>query len=548
MNSDYSSEDEQCEDISASESGEDSFELSSSEEECEEDTDVDWSQVRVWHVAEPNTDCAPPRFPFSANPGCTIPFAKDELAIFEHFFDRDLLEMIQMETAKYIRQCGSTSSCNVLPPSCEELQIFLAITILQSVVQKPELQMYWSRRASISTSFFNDVMSHKRFCQIKKYLHFSDNEVFDAANHPNPKLNKIWPVYQYLENKFKTSYVPERDITVDESLLLYKGRLGWVQYIPMKRARFGIKFYMLCESTSGYVWSLIIYTGKGTKLDADFADFPMSSQIVLTLVKPLLRQGYCLTTDNFYTSPQLSDFLILNSTDSYGTVKVTRKEMPQSLRNKKLRKGEIAAERRGKVLAMRWKDKKDVVLLSTIHTMDMVETEKRTKKIIKPKLVLDYNDTMGGVDRADQRMASYPIPRKQGKKYYKKIFFRLLEITVWNSFILYGKSGGKKDSLEFMLTLSEKIIEKYKGSVISPKPGRPGRKPHPLRLTERHFPEVIEPTEKKSNPTRVCTVCSKKQDARGKRVRRETRYYCPQCQVALCVTPCFRIYHTQMDF
>ena len=68
-------------------------------------------------------------------------------------------------------------------------------------------------------------------------------------------------------------YTPEANIAIDESLMLYKGRLGWVQYLPLKRARFGIKYYMLCESSSGYVWNFMIYTGQGTVFDNEFAEF-----------------------------------------------------------------------------------------------------------------------------------------------------------------------------------------------------------------------------------------------------------------------------------
>lgn len=175
-------------------------------------------------------------------------------------------------------------------------------------------------------------MTGKRFERIKQYLHFSNNNDFDP-NNPCPKLNKIWDVYENLNNKFKILITPEKLVTLDESLLLYKGRLGWVQYIPLKRARFGIKTYLLCESKTGYVYSFIIYTGKGTVLDQEFADLPASSQIVVTLMKPLLNKGYCLTMDNFYNSPQLADLLIQNKTDVYGTLRVSRKEVPGELKN-----------------------------------------------------------------------------------------------------------------------------------------------------------------------------------------------------------------------
>ncbi|KAG8239616.1 hypothetical protein J437_LFUL018360 [Ladona fulva] len=100
-------------------------------------------------------------------------------------------------------------------------------------------------------------------------------------------------------------------------------RLGWHQYIPQKRERFGIKTFLLCESKSGYVWSTIVYTGKGTILDDTFKNTSMSSQVVKFLMKPLSEKGYCVTTDNFYTSPKLAEALISHSCDTYGTVSVT---------------------------------------------------------------------------------------------------------------------------------------------------------------------------------------------------------------------------------
>ncbi|GFU35174.1 hypothetical protein TNCV_2106171 [Trichonephila clavipes] len=45
---------------------------------------------------------------------------------------------------------------------------------------------------------------------------------------------------------------------------------------------------------------------------------------------------------------------------------------------------------------------------------------------------------------------------------------------------------------------------------VSGKKGRPALQPNPMRLTERHFLEVIAPSEKKLRPARKCYVCSLK--------------------------------------
>lgn len=143
--------------------------------------------------------------------------------------------------------------------------------------------------------------------------------------------------------------------------MLYRGRLGWVEYIPLKRARFGLKFFMLCEASSGYVWDVLIYAGKGTSLGtpANLAPcLPMGTKVVIKLLEPLLGRGYCLTIDNFCTLPELLDLLIQHRTDVYGTVRPNRKDMPSDFQTKKLKKGEVQAYQRCKCVALQWRDKK----------------------------------------------------------------------------------------------------------------------------------------------------------------------------------------------
>jgi type IV secretory pathway VirD2 relaxase len=63
----------------------------------------------------------------------------------------------------------------------------------------------------------------------------------------------------------------EQNVSVDESMLLWKGHLGLIRYIPSKRDRWGLKFYGLCESSSGYTARLIVDEGSYTE-GVDLAD------------------------------------------------------------------------------------------------------------------------------------------------------------------------------------------------------------------------------------------------------------------------------------
>ena len=531
----------------------DAWESSSSDESEFSDDDVP-SDVRTWCVIDCGTEhVAPPRFPYTGTPGLKVDVEEDNpLAYLQLFMTDEVIEKIVVETNRYQQQQDAahrrfSRSRMWEPVTSADIWRFLGLIILQGVVGKPLQKWYWTTNKLLATPFFGTIMSEYKFSLIMRYLHFANNEDFDETSHPAPKLKKIWDIYQLILKNFQRSYVPERDICIDESLMAYKGRLSWIQYIASKRARFGIKSFMLCESSSGYIWNSVLYTGRGTKFNPRFSSYGMATASVLTLIEPLLDQGYCVTTDNFYTSPELFEFLLQHKTDAYGTVRANRRDMPPSFANKKLKPGELVAWQKGKMLALRWRDKKDVCLMSTIHnTATVMVHTKGGKDVLKPQLALDYNNTMGGVDRADQAMTFYPAMRKQQKKYYKKIFRHLLEQCLWNAFILLKKKSGRPMiHADFVWKIAELIFLRHQTPTVSRSGRRAAGVVNPERLTGRHFMDFIPPTEKKTAPTRMCVVCCSKHDDTGRKIRKETRYYCPDCDVGLCAVPCFKIFHTR---
>lgn len=135
------------------------------------------------------------------------------------------------------------------------------------------------------------------------FMHFINNSSISIdQSRAQMSLQKIKPVFDYPIDKFSMVYTPKRTIAIDESLMLFKGRLATKQFISAKQARFVFKLYKLSKSKSGYVWNANFHTEPGMNLK-DSADCLKSSCIVLPLVNDLLGQGYCVFVDNFYTSP-----------------------------------------------------------------------------------------------------------------------------------------------------------------------------------------------------------------------------------------------------
>lgn len=62
-------------------------------------------------------------------------------------------------------------------------------------------------------------------------------------------------------------------------------------------------------------------------------------------------------------------------------------------------------------------------MISIQQKVDFVEvTDKFGRKKIKPNIIVDYNNNMSGVDRADEMISYYPTPRKCLRRYIKFFF------------------------------------------------------------------------------------------------------------------------------
>jgi len=91
------------------------------------------------------------------------------------------------------------------------------------------------------------------------------------------------------------------------------------------------------------------------------------------------------------------------------------------------------------------------------------------------------------------------------------------------------------------LELIRQLLDKYGKYNNSPNRGRTSIKDEPTRLTARHFPTDVPKNEDGKANLKKFIVCSKNNK------RKDSLYMCELCDVGLCVTPCFGIYHTKTN-
>ena len=75
-------------------------------------------------------------------------------------------------------------------------------------------------------------------------------------------------------------------------------------------------------------------------------------------------------------------------------LKLNRKNVPKELKDKKLEKGEIIARYLGPVRVLKWRDKRNVTMVSTYHSADTQRVSNKGKETEKPLCVIDYNHKM----------------------------------------------------------------------------------------------------------------------------------------------------------
>jgi len=151
---------------------------------------------------------------------------------------------------------------------------------------------------------------------------------------------------------------------------------------------------------------------------------------------------------------------------------------------------------------------------------------------------------MGGVDLKDQLLQPCLLERKKMTKWYIKLFRRLLNITVLICMVKCCANSGqtKIDDFKFRVELVQALLIEHGSESVRKFQGHHSTDKNVPRLLERHFPGRIPPTEKKAGPTKRCIVCYKNNR------RKETAFWCPECEAALCVEECFKAFHTKLNF
>ena len=111
-----------------------------------------------------------------------------------------------------------------------------------SIIKLPDYNLYWA--AETCYSKIADVMSNKRFKQLRKYAHVADNTTKDKPGSKNDKLFKIRPIIEAVkENNMAIELEPAH--SVDEQIISKRTKRSRIrQYNPKRPKKWGLKMFV----------------------------------------------------------------------------------------------------------------------------------------------------------------------------------------------------------------------------------------------------------------------------------------------------------------
>lgn len=275
-----------------------SFDEESDDADNEEDEQDDLETVtRPWIAVDKERYEAPfPVNPFLRRTGIAnrMPLTSDPIDFFNLLAinpvsQQSIFEMLVTQTNLYAEQTINDVDADANPHArsltwretdVTEMKAFVGLLLNMGLIKKPTIESYWQEGQHCWMSHspaFGEIMRRNRFQNILRYLHCNDNlQAVPRGQEGHDPGFKIRPVLELVNGSFSTNYHLGRDITVDESIVGFKGRNRLVQYMPAKKAhRWGPKFFLLAESDTGYIHQMYLYTGM------------ISAWVVISIIFPV---------------------------------------------------------------------------------------------------------------------------------------------------------------------------------------------------------------------------------------------------------------------
>lgn len=400
--------------------------------------------------------------PFIAESGVKIPHLLTTITPYD-FFVYFMPESIYAEISRltnitasldiYSQTSNTKKRTSWKESTPEDIKKWFGLLFLFGIVRKYNVNEYWTNDPLLGIYSVSKIMGHHRFNSIRKYISLYDRRKkadFEKIYPPLDPFYKFRFLLEHINDVCRKAYVPERELSVDESMISYQGIHRLKVYIPRKPTKWGFKAFVLSESSTGYLCHMILNEGHKRGEDEDI----LSKRIVLEILHGFEHKGFRVYMDRWYTSADLLSELKKRGIGGCGTIFLSRVGLVNDLR-KEVRQfkepGDATFYTNNDLMFVAFYHyRRQVYVLSNFHPPEWVKVEKVRKiayfckkeyKIYDydaPLMIRQYNMYMGGVDHFNQKVSYYNVDYDI-MKWYMRLVFWIFEIAMVNSYIIYSK-------------------------------------------------------------------------------------------------------------
>jgi hypothetical protein len=259
------------------------------------------------------------------------------ISYFRLFFTTTLLEMFVKYTNRYaerfikdnVERLKEHSRTKVWKPvTLLEMQGFLAVLLNMGLNKKPTIYSYWWTNSSQYIPWFGKMFTRNQFQAILQFFHMVDTHELPTPGQPNyDPCARFNPLVEHMNRLANHHYTPEKQLSIDESMVGTKTHSQLLQYMPKKHHRFGIKLWMLCDAVTHYCMNFFVYRGAKGPEKQQIKEKGLAYTVVVRLLEygNFLNKGYHIFVDNFFTTMKLARYLYSKCTFITGTLRKNRK-------------------------------------------------------------------------------------------------------------------------------------------------------------------------------------------------------------------------------
>ena len=175
---------------------------------------------------------------------------------FHLFFTVEVINYICSHTNVYANEqivsgthCSYTQSDGSWKDTTpDEINRLIALLIYMGLIRIGSSDKYWSTKSLYNGLWTCAIMPRMRFKALMAFLHVVDPE----AETPGDKLQKVESFIDYFKSRCLGLYQPRQQLAVDERMVRSRHVSGIRQYNKDKPTKWGIKLWVLADSSNGY--------------------------------------------------------------------------------------------------------------------------------------------------------------------------------------------------------------------------------------------------------------------------------------------------------